>query len=156
MVSGFKAAVGLAVAAASWLTLQVGEAWWILLALLAIDALFNYKQEATFWHKVMAFVVITAGTVVAQHGLGVDSARLVLVALIAWEATRVGDELLGFYGQMRKTFKTGSPAVPEATLAAVVSELQAQVKTIAERMPPAAAAVPATAAAAPGGSGGGR
>lgn len=142
-----KTAAALVVAAAVWLTANLGQAWWVLLILLAIDAVLNYRDEVAYWRRVLSFLGSTAAALYIQHGSGIPFVHAVILALVAWEAVRVGDQVLSILA------RRGGAAVPAAAARDAVQALEARVEAIAARMPadapPAKAGAAAPAAAPP-------
>lgn len=156
-MSWVKGAVGLAVAAALWMTHTFGAAWWLLLGLMAVDAAFNWRTEAAFWHKAAAQLLALGASAYVSHGLGIAAVQVVVWGLCAWEAARVIEEL-GALGIALQHDRKVAP-MDAAALGAALSAIEAKIASIEKRAVPAAAqipveAAPAAAARAPGGAAG--
>lgn len=114
-----------------WLTSNFGDLWWALLALLAIDAALNWRDEATYWRRVLGILGSLATTAYLQQGIGLPSLHAVVAALVAWEATRVDEQLLGLIQQLRSR---GSVSAAEAQgLQKLLSDLEQRIQRMEGR-----------------------
>ena len=126
-----KAMGAAAVAGALWLTANLGEAWWILLALLALDAVMNYGDEAAWLRRLGAYMLTTAVTAYARGGLGIAGLHAVVFGMVAYEAVRVGDRALIL---LRPLLRAPEAAVAAAALPGLITALQARVDALAAQM----------------------
>ncbi len=126
-----KAMGGAAAGIALWLTANLGEAWWILLGLLALDAVLNYDDEAAWLRRLVAYMATTAITAYMRHGLGIAGLHAVVFGMVAYEAVRVGDRLLVVARPMLALLRTPAAAAAEASLPAMIQALQARVDALA-------------------------
>lgn len=130
----FKLAGAAAVAAVSWLTGTFGELWWVLLVLLAADAIFNWSAEAVYWRRVLGVVGSLVGTAYLQHqGLGIAGLHAVLAGLVAWESVRVGEQLTQFIHTLQ--VHSSLSAADGTAMQAVIAELQAKLKAMESAKP---------------------
>lgn len=148
----WKALLAAAAAAAAWLTLNLGTAWWVLLALLALDLVLHWRDEAAYLRRLLAYVGSTAAALYVQDGLHVQAVHLLIVGLVAWEAARIGSEALAWYETWRKAHVGSDPAAPTvADVAAAVRSIQQKVDALAAERPALPAPVAHPALAAPAG-----
>lgn len=105
----------------AWMTIHLGEAWWILLVLLAIDALFHWQDEAAFWGKAGSQLLAVAASAYVRGATGIDATHLVVAGLVGWEIVRVSDQLV----RLVKTAKL--PSAERHLLEAAIRDLTAKV-----------------------------
>lgn len=76
-------------AIAAWLTASLGQTWWALVALLVVDAILNWSDEARWLEKLVMVALTTAASVYLQGATGIAMAHLIVAAMAAFELTRV-------------------------------------------------------------------
>lgn len=147
MAGAVKGAVALATFTAVWLTTNLGEAWWVLLGLLALDGALNWRAEDAYLRKLGAQLVSIAAVVIVQQGTGLPAVHALVVGLVAWELTRVVDELNTVLSAAKAAGKVDGAQA--AGIAAMIAEVSSKLEGIAARIPAGAPVEPAS------GSGGG-
>lgn len=127
-VARLRVLFGVVIGLGAWLTGQFGASWWILLGLLAVDAVMNYHHELAFWHKVGMQLVALAGSAIVQGSAGIALVHLILVGLVGWETIRVTDQVQAIIASMQA--HSGLPAAEGAGLSAAVTDLEKRIQQL--------------------------
>lgn len=127
-MKGLHLIVAAAAVIAGWLTLQLGQLWWVFLVLLAIDALLHWQDELAWWPRVAAQLLSLAAAAYLAHGFGLVAVRTALDGLVAWQLVKVSDGLRAVVAMWRKSGLL--TAAEAAAVSKALAAVQADVKRL--------------------------
>lgn len=98
-----KSLIAAGMGLALWLDTNFGMTLYLVAALLLVDAVLNYKDEAVYLQKLMIYLVSTGGAFYVQNASlsGIPLAKGLMIALAVHELTQVSTKIMALLDQYK-------------------------------------------------------